>query len=203
MVFRRVFGAALLLCLLSGSASLAATVEPFMPVGGFTKQPFGHFDYCQEQPEDCRPLTGADRGAPATLTLRLAKAVADVNSAVNTQIKPASDQELYGREERWIVPTTAGDCEDYALLKRARLHAAGIPMSDLLMTVVRKRDGTGHAVLTLRTAQGDFVLDNLDWRVLPWRQTPYEFLKRQSSDDPGLWVEIESASDPVVSAVKR
>lgn len=203
MVFRRVFGAALLLCLLSGSASLAATVEPFMPVGGFTKQPFGHFDYCREQPEDCRPLTGADRGAPATLTLRLAKAVADVNSAVNTQIKPASDQELYGREERWIVPTVAGDCEDYALLKRARLHAAGIPMSDLLMTVVRKRDGTGHAVLTLRTAQGDFVLDNLDWRVLPWRQTPYEFLKRQSSDDPGLWVEIESASDPVVSAVKR
>ncbi|WP_062011986.1 transglutaminase-like cysteine peptidase [Aureimonas sp. AU4] len=199
MVFRRVFGAALLLCLFSGSASQAAT--SIMPVGGFTKQPFGHFDYCREQPGDCAPLKGADLGAPADLTAKLAKVVADVNTAVNTQIKPASDQELYGREERWTIPDKAGDCEDYALLKRARLHAAGLPMSDLLMTVVRKRDGTGHAVLTLRTKQGDFVLDNLDWRVLPWREAPYSFLKRQSTDNPGLWVAIESDSDPVVSAV--
>ncbi len=203
MVFRRVFGAALLLCFFSGTASAAAATSSFMPVGGPTKQPFGHFAYCREQPADCVPLSGADDAGPADLTVKLAKMVADVNGAVNTGIKPASDQELYGREERWVLPTTAGDCEDYALLKRARLHAAGIPMSDLLMTVVRKQDGTGHAVLTLRTRQGDFVLDNLDWRVLPWRQTPYAYLKRQSPHDPSSWDEIESASDPVVSAVTR
>ncbi|MBB3949137.1 transglutaminase-like cysteine peptidase [Aureimonas jatrophae] len=199
MIFRRVFGAALLLCLFSGSASQAAPAV--MPIGHPTKQPFGHFAYCQEQPRDCAPLARDDIAGPINLTSQLVRLVADVNSAVNTQIKPASDQALYGREEYWTLPDKSGDCEDFALLKRARLHAAGIPLSDLLVTVVRKRDGTGHAILTLRTRQGDFVLDNLDWRVLSWRDAPYEFLKRQSSEDPGLWVEIESSSDPVVSAV--
>lgn len=203
MVFRRVFGAALLLCLVSGAASAAAPGPAFMPVGGITKQPFGHFNYCRENASECRPLAAGERKGPVELTTALTKMIAGVNGAVNLEIRPASDQELYGREERWTLPTTAGDCEDYALLKRARLHAAGIPLSDLLMTVVRKRNGTGHAVLTLRTTRGDFVLDNLDWRVLPWAQVPYTFLKRQSDGDPGRWVEIESGSDALVGSVTR
>ena len=45
----------------------------------------------------------------------------------------------------------AGDCEDFVLLKRKKLIAGGFSPSDLLITVVRKPDGEGHAVLTLRT----------------------------------------------------
>ena len=38
--------------------------------------------------------------------------------------------------------------------------ARGWPASSLLMTVVRDEKGEGHAVLTARTVQGDFILDN-------------------------------------------
>jgi hypothetical protein len=31
------------------------------------------------------------------------------------------------------------------------------------------------------------VLDNKHSRILPWQQTPYQFIKRQSSADPQRW----------------
>ena len=84
----------------------------------------------------------------------------NINRAVNREIAPATDIEIYGQAEYWTIPTTRGDCEDYALLKRKRLIARGWPASSLLMTVVRDEKGEGHAVLTARTVQGDFILDN-------------------------------------------
>ena len=59
------------------------------------------------------------------------------------------------------IPNGAGDCEDYVLEKRRELMHKGLSASDLLITVVRKPDGEGHAMLTVRTDKGDFVLDNL------------------------------------------
>ena len=58
------------------------------------------------------------------------------------------------------MPRTKGDCEDYALLKRHTLIRKGWPVGSLLLTVVRDEKGEGHAVLTARTKQGDFILDN-------------------------------------------
>ncbi|WP_182084091.1 transglutaminase-like cysteine peptidase [Aureimonas sp. ME7] len=201
MIFRRFFSAAVVLCLFSGFGSaMAAPAASGMNVGGPTKQPFGHHAFCQRLPTECGPIN-ASAQAPVVLDAALMRLVAKVNLEVNGAIKPASDQELYGQEEVWAFPTDRGDCEDYALLKRQRLHAAGISLADLLLTVVKKRDGTGHAVLTLRTRSGDFVLDNLDWRVRPWNEVPYRFIKRQSSANAGTWLEIESGSDPLVSAV--
>ena len=112
-----------------------------------------------------------------------------------------NDVDLYGREELWTFPRGAGDCEDYALEKQRSLAAIGIPYSDLLITVVRKPDGEGHAVLTFRTDHGDFVLDNLDGEVRAWAQTPYRYLKRQSSTDSGRWVSLRSGNEIVVGSV--
>ena len=56
------------------------------------------------------------------------------------------------------------------------------------MTVVRERNGDGHAVLMVRTDRGDLILDNQDGRVLVWNETPYEYIKRQSQADAGKWV---------------
>lgn len=202
MVFRRAFGATALLCLLAAHPAVAATV---MTTGGQVLRPFGHAAFCAEAPAACAPRdTASDRG-PARLDAETMRLVARINLETNTRIRPASDRELYGVEERWAFPDAGrGDCEDYALEKQRRLVAAGLAPSNLLLTVVRKRDGTGHAVLTLRAAQGDFVLDNLDWRVLPWRETPYRFIKRQHPTQPAVWVGIEEKSaDPVVSAVRK
>ena len=204
MVFRRVLGATASLCLFSALLPLSAmAADAFMPLGDPTLQPFGHRDFCLRQPGECDPIEGP-AAQPVALDLQLKLLVAQVNTDVNTEIAPESDQTLYGTEEYWTYPTEhKGDCEDYALEKRRRLHEAGIPMGDLLMTVVRKPDGTGHAVLTLRTVSGDFVLDNLDWRVRPWTEVSYRFIKRQQVENPGRWVSIERDGEPLVSAVEK
>ena len=67
---------------------------------------------------------------------------------------------------------------------------------------LRQRDGEGHAILTLRTQRGEFILDNLDRRVVAWRDTPYRFLKRQSVADPGRWNRVEDGNAVLVGSVK-
>jgi hypothetical protein len=57
----------------------------------------------------------------------------------------------------------------------------GFSPADVLITVVRKPDGEGHAVLTLRTSEGDFVLDNLVDEVKHWREHAL-----QLSQAPGI-----------------
>jgi predicted transglutaminase-like cysteine proteinase len=69
---------------------------------------------------------------------------------------------------------------DYALLKRRLLMQAGWPRQALLMTIVHEKDGNGHAVLTVVTDRGEFILDNLTDDTLLWSKTPYRYYKRQS-----------------------
>lgn len=203
MVFWRYVSAPALLCLMTGMVGgTALASDASMTLGAPTKQPIGHYRLCQSRPDECRRFPGIVAG-PIKLDAELMRLVAKVNSDTNTEIKPKSDQELYGVEENWTYPVNEGDCEDYALLKRKRLAKAGIPLSDLLITVVRKRDNTGHAVLTLRSTTGDFILDNLDMKVRSWTDTPYRYVKRQDSDNPGRWISIDENDDPVVSAATR
>ena len=66
------------------------------------------------------------------------------------------------------------------LLKRRMLMQAGWPREALLITVVRDKKGDGHAVLTVKTDKGEFILDNQDEQILLWSETGYRFVKRQS-----------------------
>jgi predicted transglutaminase-like cysteine proteinase len=165
-----------------------------MPVHGLTNAPPGYVDYCRRNPAECRPqsrLRRADgRGVRVDLTSDSWVMLNAVNSYINDQIAPRTDRELYGVEEHWTMPRLAGDCEDYVLLKRRELIRRGWPEGALLITVVLDEQGDGHAVLTVRTAQGDFILDNKHSRVLLWRDVPYTFIKRQSYRAPQLWVSL-------------
>jgi len=119
------------------------------------------------------------------------------------KIAPMSDEELYGKPEYWTIPTDAGDCEDYLLLKKHYLEGLGFPSDALLITVVLDEKLQGHAVLTIATDKGDFVLDNRRNDVLRWSDTGYSFLKRQSAEDPRQWVSLtkkDSVAGQVVSA---
>jgi predicted transglutaminase-like cysteine proteinase len=120
-----------------------------------------------------------------------------VNNAVNTKVAPATDEEVYGRAEWWEYPGSRGDCEDLVLLKRRMLAAKGWPIGDLLITVVRQKNGDGHAVLTVLTDRGDLVLDNLDPHIMVWSQTAYTYIKRQSEFDTGEWVAINDGRSTV------
>lgn len=170
-----------------------------MIVGGATLQPIGHYEFCKQHQAECR-TGGQATGAPQVTDFGW-DIVRDVNLSVNDAIVPRTDREMHGVEERWSYPQTEGDCEDYVLLKRKMLQERGFDVQDLLITVVRKRDGEGHAVLTLRTAQGDYILDNLTNSVKSWRDTPYVYLKRQSSHHAGRWVSIENGNDILVGAL--
>ena len=88
-----------------------------------------------------------------------------VNAWVNDNIKPITDLEHWGVVEQWDYPDDGnGDCEDYVLLKRRMLMQAGWPREALLITVVRDKKGDGHAVLTVKTDRGEFILDNQEDR---------------------------------------
>ncbi|MDK4740895.1 MULTISPECIES: transglutaminase-like cysteine peptidase [unclassified Rhizobium] len=199
MRIKGVFVAFAAIVAMSSSAMPAPQNTASMTIGGVTSQPIGHYEFCERHADECGPTrnTGPVDMNAATWTL-----VNQVNLRVNKTITPATDMEVYGQEEYWEYPKTAGDCEDFALLKRKLLMQKGISAANLLMTVVRKPDGEGHAVLTLRTDQGDYILDNLDDEVKVWYQTPYSYLKRQASYNAGRWVTIENGNDVLVGAVK-
>jgi predicted transglutaminase-like cysteine proteinase len=178
-------------------ASQAATS---MVTGAVTSQPIGHYEFCQRLPAECNVKS---RSAPAArLDAKAWEAVRDVNRAVNARYIAKTDMDAYGREEFWTYPTVFADCEDYALEKRKELSQLGFALSDLLITVVRKPDGEGHAVLTLRTTDGDFILDNLESEVMIWYDTSYTFLKRQATFNTGRWVTIENGRDLLVGALR-
>ena len=195
------FGAALAVVAGALAANVvAAGATQLMHTGGLTSQPIGHFEFCKAFPAECA-LRSTDSG-PEHMTGKLWRKIASVNLAVNESVKPMNDFEIYGKDEVWAYPDGVGDCEDYVLEKRRVLMSSGIPASNLLITVVRKPDGEGHAVLTIRTDKGDFVLDNLTNLVRQWDQTGYRFLKRQASDHAGRWVSIREGESTMVGAVE-
>lgn len=79
---------------------------------------------------------------------------------------------------------------------------AGWPRQALLMTIVHEADGEGHAVLTVATDRGEFILDNLSDNILLWSQTPYRYYKRQSQDDPNVWVWLDDTRENVATSSK-
>ncbi|THV24029.1 transglutaminase-like cysteine peptidase [Peteryoungia ipomoeae] len=184
------------------SAGFSASTAPLsMITGHVTSQPIGHYEFCQTYPYECSIRTRST--VAPKVTDHGWETIRKINDEVNRSIIPMTDLEIHGKEELWVYPVLAGDCEDFALLKRKKLQKAGFSLADLLITVVRKPDGEGHAVLTVRTQSGDFVLDNLHEEVKLWSETRYTFLKRQSSTDTGRWVTIENGSSEVLVGALR
>jgi predicted transglutaminase-like cysteine proteinase len=179
--------AVLLASLTFGTQAQSAPLN--METTGMTSQPIGHHVFCTRKPAECQP-TASGKTDPMALSREQWQTMLDVNYHVNTTIMPRTDMEMHGIEEYWSYPVDQGDCEDYALEKRRLLMERGFSASDLLITVVLQPDGSGHAVLTVRTQLGDFVLDNMRDRVLLWADTEYVFLKRQSTTHAGQWSQI-------------
>ncbi|SFB37098.1 Predicted transglutaminase-like cysteine proteinase [Rhizobium sp. NFR07] len=186
---------------LAAAAPSLAMPSGAMRIIGKANPPIGHYEFCQTYASECQPL-GRDAG-PAKLTEDKWKTLLDVNYTVNTSITPMTDQEIYGVEERWAYPRTVGDCEDFVLLKRKMLMAKGFDASALLITVVLQPSGEGHAVLTVRTDRGDYILDNMRNKVMIWTDTEYTYLKRQDSSDPSRWVKLQDGRAVAVGSVSQ
>ena len=182
---------------LQGAAAAQSAAEQPLPVveatyaavGEITSVPYGWIGFCQRYSGEC------DHGTlPATdinLSAHAWQEISRINAWVNTTIQPVSDEDHWGVADQWDYPMDGkGDCEDYALLKRRLLIARGFPRQALLITVVKDEHDEGHAILTLKSNHGEFILDNLSDKVRPWTQTPYRFVKRQSQTDENTWVRV-------------
>ena len=171
----------------------------FMRMYGPSQAPYGFVRYCEASPESCNPTGPADQRLQPTPTSL--SELDDINRSINAKIAPATDSDIYGVSEYWTIPAQRGDCEDYALLKQKILIQHGWPSSALLLTVVRDEKGEGHAVLTARTSQGDYILDNKVDDVRLWNRSGYQFVMRQSYIDPKVWVSLDPASSTPAGAV--
>jgi predicted transglutaminase-like cysteine proteinase len=174
----------------------------YAAVGDVTRPPIGWVEFCVEYKSECATKVSAPRDI--VLTEKTWSDLIKVNNWVNDSIKAITDVDHWGVVERWNMGEDGyGDCEDYALLKRKMLIQAGWPREALLMTVVRDKKGEGHAVLTVKTNRGEFILDNQEAEVLDWTKTGYKFVKRQSQADQNAWVGLgEPRSAPATVSAR-
>jgi predicted transglutaminase-like cysteine proteinase len=174
----------------------------YASIGDVTRAPIGWVEFCADTPQECP--RGTTQPRDIVLSQTAWRDLVRVNRWVNENVKPMTDMEHWGVVEKWSLPTDGyGDCEDYVLLKRKMLVDAGWPREALLITVVRDKNDEGHAVLTVKTDKGEFVLDNQNENVVPWTETGYRFIKRQSQNDPNVWVALGDNHPAVATASAR
>jgi predicted transglutaminase-like cysteine proteinase len=161
-----------------------------------TQPPPGWVDFCARQPSEC--------AGPTTVPGRACALVGGVGGLGLAQHLGQTDIEHWGVVDRWSYPDDGyGDCEDYVLVKRRTLMQSGGPRDALLVTVVRDEKDEGHAVLTVTTDKGDYILDNQNKNILLWSETRYRFIKRQSQADPNVWVSLSNQQPAIATATSR
>ena len=112
----------------------------------------------------------------------------DVNFKVNNSLTYKTDLAQYGTPEHWCLPDNFGDCEDYALLKRALLLERGWSSDKLNLCCCWVETGGYHCVLFVDTDKGFYILDNrYAWPMTP-KSLPYKWDKALRED--GKWHEL-------------
>ena len=98
-----------------------------------------------------------------------------INSAIN-ELPYKSDPERYNSPEFWTeIDVKGGDCEDFALAKRAALLEAGAERSDIHLATCFDETGCFHAVLIVDTDEGSYVLDNRFPYPMPKQSLNYKW----------------------------
>ncbi len=202
-------GVAFVLLFASVASAQQIRPSPEIIVGEVTTTPVGWNRFCVDYKSECDVQPMEDR--KVVLDAKVWRNLQAVNTMVNRQIKPKPDLEHWGTSlkpyvyrglvEKWdFAEDGYGDCDEYVLVKRRELLRQGWPRSSLLVTVVKRPDGEIHAVLTVRTTHGDLVLDNMANEIKGWWQTPYDYIKRQSAEDPNKWLALRK---PGVMSVRQ
>jgi predicted transglutaminase-like cysteine proteinase len=140
-------------------------------------------EFCLRNPGEC------DLGGQTIIELTPDnwKGLLEVNLTVNRDVELYLDKDQYQEEEFWNYPSSGyGDCEDIALEKRSRLVRRGFPRGALRIAIgYHKKTLISHAVLTVETRQGTFVMDSIKDQIYIWYKTPYNFETRERTD--GRW----------------
>lgn len=193
----------------SGIAVAASEEQPQVATGGRASSDPSHAKSLSDSSQVASPppppvIDLATPASTASSNTRRISSDADtmallesVNRQVNRALRWRSDQEIYGEAERWAMPLSDGagtidgqiygDCEDYALEKRAALIRAGLPPEALAIAIVDSYATGHHAVLIVRLDGADVVLDNETPWILPWTEAPYTWRAVQSGPSLLEW----------------
>lgn len=169
-----------------GPANLSVPAKAYasdalIPVSKPALAPFAYILFCRDHPDEC----ATSHSGPVAVDASRLPLLKRINTDVNRRMRPRPDV-----GEEWSVGTASGDCEDYALTKRSRLLAAGFPREALRLAVVLTPDNQGHAVLVVRSSEGELVLDNLSDSVRVWHRTRLTWVKIASAENPRLWYSV-------------
>lgn len=175
--------------------SLSALAAPHMATGGAAVAPRGFIGFCLRYQGECKSA------APAPVAVDLTEdgelQLEFVQAKVNRLVRPRANP-----DHVWDYPTDGyGDCNKYAIAKRAELIALGWPRTALLLAAATTEDGEGHLVLVVATSKGDLVLDNRQRHIVEWRDLPYRWISRQNPRNLAEWVSI--VQQPVITADAR
>jgi predicted transglutaminase-like cysteine proteinase len=164
-----------------------STTMSFINAKTRTTAPFAHVRFCMDYPDQCQK---GDGPAEMPLTPEREQELSQVNGQVNRAIRPVNDDAADNAGDVWSIDVGAGDCEDFALTKREHLLKLGWSPRTLRIAMARTGSGIGHAVLVVKTDQGDLVLDNRTNRIKGWHFTDLQILKIQSGDNPRQWLTL-------------
>jgi predicted transglutaminase-like cysteine proteinase len=148
--------------------------------------PMAHTLFCLTYPDDCHARRVWFRRPNIEMTEERWHDLVSVNAEINAAIKPMRHSDgVLGLE--WKLHPARGDCKEYAATKRHDLIERGWSSRSLLLAEVVTTWGEHHLVLVVRSLEGDFVLDNLNREIRPWRDVPYHWVRIQSPSDPKFW----------------
>ena len=111
-----------------------------------------------------------------------------IHQKVNTDTTYKSDWLQYGVPEHWVEANTLGDCEDYALLKRAYLLEQGWDTDKINLACCWTETGEYHCVLLVNTDSGWYALDNRHSSPMTPKTLGYTWDKALRED--GKWYAI-------------
>lgn len=198
---KKLYASALALAAMSIAAVPAEAVFRFDPraaiegsagsasIGSRVAAPFGSIVFCKNNPSQCAVRRGsgvAVSDGRIVYSDEIMATLRSVNRSVNRSINPVAESSSTNAD-RWRVGASSGDCEDYALTKRASLLRRGFPSSAALVATGETRQGRAHAVLVVRTDRGDYVLDSKTDSVVPFSSAPYSWDSIQSPQNPRIW----------------
>lgn len=152
--------------------------------------------YCELLPEDCAMTAEEYDMVQGGENIQ---AVRDLNADFSTNFLYIGDEENYGRLEDFRPAPLADDvhkkvyaddCDGYALRLMQKMNTElGVPVSAMSMVVVDPNipDGNSlHALLMVRTGEGDILLDMDGSSKFP-NETNYTFMQGMSMTDKAVW----------------
>ena len=196
MGFRAAVISGALACLLSANSALGlwvAGTKNTAPEFGKTLPPVGFVKFCATNPGDCKTRSAAHERIAMSPErwnqLYLINSLREWQDCARSATRTSTAKPSTGP-----IPPMRETAKTTCCSRSVSWKGLGFSAEALLITVVLDEKNEGHAILTVTTDAGDYVLDNRFDKVSRWNDTTYKFLKRQSHANPLQWVALVKQS---------